>query len=108
MKAADTLTKNCLLILAAKGFYCWRQNNSAVFDATKKVYRSNSATKGIPDILGFHTQTGTFICVEIKVGKDSLSVHQKDFLQKAINANAFVFVIKTSDDIEKMVKQIKL
>lgn len=106
MQKANTLTSQCLLVLSAKGFYCWRQNNAAVFDATKKVYRSNSATKGIPDILGFNKTTGKFICVEIKVGKDKLSIYQNEFLTTAQKATCNVFVIKTTDDIEAMAKSL--
>ena len=106
MQKANALTNQCLLVLAAKGFYVWRQNNAAVFDATKKIYRSNSATKGIPDILGFNKTTGKFICVEIKVGKDKLSVFQQEFLTTAQKATAYTFVIKTTDDIEAMAKSL--
>lgn len=104
MQKANALTTQCLVVLAAKGFYCWRQNNAAVFDATKKVYRSNSATKGIPDILGFNKTTGKFICVEVKVGKDKLSMYQDEFLTTAKKATCHVFVVKTTDDIEAMSK----
>jgi Holliday junction resolvase len=63
------------------GFRVWRQNNNAVFDPKIKRFRKNSATKGIPDVIGYQKHTARFIAVEVKAGKDTLSPEQIEFLQ---------------------------
>lgn len=93
------LTKQTLRILDLAGFKVWRQNNAAVYDATKGIYRRGSATPGISDIIGFHRKTGQFIAVEIKTGKDRLSDEQRNFLSDVEKAGGVAFVVKTFDDV---------
>jgi hypothetical protein len=97
--SANDLTKETLKALTLKGFHVWRQNNVGVYDAKIKAYRANSATKGIPDIIGFHKRTGKFVCAEIKVGKDKMSDDQIAFMTAADSANCAWFVIKSINDI---------
>jgi Holliday junction resolvase len=98
--SANDLTKETLKALTLKGFHVWRQNNVGVYDAKIKAYRANSATKGIPDIIGFHKKTGRFVCAEIKVGKDKLSKEQIAFMDAAGAANCWYFLVKSMSDIE--------
>lgn len=104
-QTANSLTKETLRILDMCGFEAWRQNNAAVYDPVRKVHRSNSATPGIPDILGFDRKTGRFICCEIKSGKDKLSIEQKRFIDRVAASGAYGFVIRSTDDITAILKQ---
>lgn len=97
--SANNLTKQALRILDLKGFNCWRQNNGAVWDPVKKVFRRNSSTPGISDIIGYHRKTGQFLAVEIKSGKDRLTKEQKLFLENVEKAGGMALVIRTTDDI---------
>ena len=97
---ANALTAHALRILDLKGFHVWRQNNGGVYDPVKKVFRANSSTPGIPDILGFHRKTGVIIACEIKAGRDTLSDEQEAFLQAVRDAGGIALVIRTMDDIE--------
>jgi prolyl-tRNA synthetase len=105
--SANALTKSAIHYFSAKGFECWRNNNAAVWDKKNNCYRSNSAKKGVPDIIGYHKQTGVALWVEVKVGKDKLSTEQQQFLNDATKANCFVQVIRTIHDLENFFKTQK-
>lgn len=100
--SANDLTKQTLKILDLKGWFVWRQNNGGVYDPVKKIFRSNSSTPGISDIIGFHKKTGQFLACEIKVGKDKLSAAQEMFLNSVRKAGGVALVVRTSDDLEKL------
>lgn len=102
---ANALTKHTIRLLDLKGFNVWRQNNGGVYDPTNKVFRRNSSTPGISDIIGYHKKTGKFIAVEIKIGKDKLSPYQEQFLSGVNKAGGIGVVIKDMDELEKFAKQ---
>jgi hypothetical protein len=78
-----------------------------VYDEAKKCYRKNPQhLKGVPDVIGFHRKTGVFISVEIKAGKDKLSVAQIEFLKTVTRAKGLQFVIRNMDDLEAMNKEL--
>lgn len=104
--SANVLTQQVIKVLSMKNYHVWRQNNGAVYDPTLKKFRANSSTPGIPDVLGFNKSTGRFVCAEIKAGKDRLSKEQKEFMMTAAAAGCMTFVIKTSEDIENMIKAL--
>ncbi len=105
--SANVLTKQVVVFLMASGFHVWRQNNGGVFDPTKKVFRRNSSTPGISDILGYEKKTGKILAVEIKVGKDTLKPHQKEFLAGVDKAGGYAFVVRTLDDIKIINQKIQ-
>jgi hypothetical protein len=102
--SANDLTKNALRILDLKGYHVWRQNNGGVYDPTLKVFRANSSTRGVSDILGFHRKTGQFLACEVKAGKDQLRPEQELFLENVKKAGGLALVIRTNDDIENLNK----
>ena len=102
---ANTLTKQALRVLDLKGFYAWRQNSAGVYDVKKGVFRKNSATPGISDILGFHRKTGIIIACEIKAGNDRLSRDQEMFLDSVRRAGGIAIVVGTVDDLERFYKK---
>lgn len=97
---ANALTKQTIKILSLHGFNVWRQNNGGVYDPTKKAFRRNSSTPGVPDVIGYDKKTGVFVCAEIKAGKDKLSIFQERFINDVIRAGGSAFVIRTVDDID--------
>lgn len=99
---ANALTKQALRILDLRGFNVWRQNNAAVYDPVKKVFRANSATPGISDIIGYHRKTGRFIAVEIKAGKDKMSPQQQLFIDQVVRAGGIGVVLRNSDELEQL------
>ena len=96
----NKLTQYTIMILKLSGFNVWRQNNAAVYDPTKKVYRRNSSTPGIPDIIGYKKDTGVFVGVEVKVGKDKLSKDQVNFANALQDSGGWYWTVKTFDDAD--------
>lgn len=101
---ANALTKHTLRVLDLKGFHCWRQNNAGVYDPTLKVFRANSSTAGISDVIGFNRKSGQFIAAEIKAGKDKLSKEQGMFLNSVERSGGVALVIRSIDDLEQFLK----
>ena len=101
---ANTLTKHALKALDHIGYNVWRQNNGGIYDPSKKIFRQNSSTPGVSDILGYHKKTGVILAAEIKAGKDRLSEYQKRFLEGIEKAGGVAMVIRTMDDIENIYK----
>lgn len=85
----NALTKAVVQMLTLEGCKAWRQNNCAVYDPTRDVFRAGSATPGISDVLGYHRPTGRFVAVEIKTGADKLSPEQTSFLAEVRRAGGF-------------------
>ena len=103
----NKLTQYTIMVLRLSGFNVWRQNNGGVYDPVKKVYRRNSSTSGIPDIIGYKKDTGVFVGVEIKVGKDKLSNDQQLFSENLQKAGGWYWVVKTYEDAEKIADLFK-
>lgn len=97
--SANQLTQYALKVFRLAGYQCWRQNNGGVYDAKLGRYRSNSATPGVSDIIGFHRDTGKFLACEIKVGGDRLSTAQDEFLKAVLRAGGKALVVRHADDL---------
>ena len=101
---ANTLTKQALKALDHIGYNVRRQNNGGIYDPSKKIFRQNSSTPGISDILGYHRKTGVILAAEVKAGKDKLSEYQKRFLEGIEKSGGVAMVISTMEDIENIYK----
>jgi hypothetical protein len=86
MSKAGELTSAVLQLLHLYNFEAWRQNNLAV-RGRKFVGR-----KGVPDVIGFHRNTGEFIGVEVKAGKDRMSEHQKQFREVVAATTGGIYI----------------
>jgi len=115
---ANQLTKNVLTFLRCNGWEAWRNNVMGVFDSNKaakaivaqkpnthktaqgilkKCYRKSHERKGVSDVIGFNKKTGQFIAVEVKFGKDNLSIEQDFFLKAVKRSGGIAIVAKTYD-----------
>ncbi len=98
MSKANDLTKAIVNTLNACGFKAWRNNSTGVYDPIKKVFRSNACQlKGVPDVLAIIPTTGRFLGVEVKIGKDKLSIHQELFMEEANRKGALSLVATDYD-----------
>lgn len=101
--SANALTQQALRVLTLKGYVVWRQNNGAVWDPKKRLFRKNkSSLLGVPDILGYHKGTAVVIAAEIKAGKDKVSPEQERFLASVKASGGIALVIRNSDDLVKI------
>lgn len=127
---SNQLTKAILDFLSVNGFEVFRANVTGIFDATKaareiinlikgvlktrrlpnnkevrallsRCYRKTHERKGVSDIMGFEKKTGRFVAIEVKFGKDKLSIHQIDFLQRVSKNGGIAIVAKTFDQFVK-------
>jgi len=79
MTLTNAITTAILNYLNYSGHLAWRENNNAVYDPTRKVFRrSKSFTPlGIGDICFIEHGTGIHCEIEIKTGKDRQRINQK-------------------------------
>jgi len=77
-RESDVLSA-CLQFLALKGIFCWRSNNTPVYDTARKRYRAFRGLKGVADILGV-LPDGLFLAVEVKKPGGRRSIEQEAFL----------------------------
>ena len=116
MTRTNELTRSCITLLEAKGFYCWRSNNVpvSVIENGKRTFRKFNGKKGVSDILavacgrksdnGLHG-AGVIWCVEIK-NKDKQSEDQKEFQRQIEKRGGFyVLVRSTTDELLKRLKE---
>lgn len=93
-----------LKYLLGKGYFAWRNNNGAVWDAKNNIYRSNIYTpKGLPDILLIHKERyGQLWGIEVKQKKGRASADQL-LMQKRFHLNnAEYHVVKTLEEVKKL------
>ena len=97
--SANKITNSVLDYLNSTGFMAWRNNTMAVYDSKKQCYRRFNGLRGVGDILGIHKETGTFLSVEIKAGKDKLSVYQKKFIEDIEKHNGLACEVRQISDL---------
>lgn len=59
--------------------------------------KSPGSQRGVPDVIGFHKTTGTWIGVEVKIGRDRLSESQRSFLRGLNESGGEGFVARDYD-----------
>jgi len=101
---ANNLTKAVLNLINLSGFVAWRINSVGVFDPVKRIHRTSNQAKGLPDIIGI--VNGRFIGIEIKIGADRQSEHQKDREAEINKAGGLYWIIKDFDTFHKLFKEI--
>ena len=82
--------------------YYTRLNSTGVFDPTRKVFRKASPHQkhGIPDIMIIKDNEIIFIEVKSDIGKQS--EHQKDFQAICINNIIPYHIVRSLDDVIKI------
>lgn len=95
---SNELTAAVIKFLNYNGFKVWRQNNLAAQGRTFKGLR------GVPDVIGFKKVTGRFIGVEIKTGKDKLSLEQINFAIETLDASGYWFECR---DINSFIEEFE-
>jgi len=86
--------------LKIRGVFCWRQNNTPIYDAANKRYRAmpKHSMKGIPDILCV-LPGSRFIGIEVKMEGKYLAPDQRVF-HKACPGRCYV--VRSFQDIEEL------
>lgn len=94
-KPAQALTKAVRDYLGMNGWYVWKGGTGAVRLAGDRF--ACFGTKGASDL--FALKNGKLIAIEIKAGKDSLRIEQREFLNAIQLHGGFACVCRSLDDI---------
>lgn len=98
MKNEAALQTAILKWLNEKGYYCWRNNNGATYDAKFGGYRSSAyIKKGLGDIAVVLAPYGTLVFFEVKHpnGRGRVSVDQALVAQRIRNLGGHYFIVKS-------------
>lgn len=72
---ANELTKLIVAFIRVNGGFATRLNSTGVYRADIKRFVRNTQRRGMADVVG--TYQGRSLNIEVKIGRDSLSKHQK-------------------------------
>jgi hypothetical protein len=102
MKETD-IQNTILEYLQIKKIYCWRNNNTSMYDPTKKVFRAmpKHSIKGVSDILGI-LPNGKLLAIEVKKKGTYPSKEQKEFIQHINDNGGVAFVARSIEDVDKL------
>jgi hypothetical protein len=93
-KTANGLTNAIIYdIQHVRGGAAYRINNGATYDRAKNIYRAGVTKRGVPDIIG--VLDGRFIGIEVKIGTDRQSSHQREVEVEINAAGGVYFIAKT-------------
>jgi hypothetical protein len=93
---ANGLTKCVVAYAKLRGAFASRLNNTGIFRDGK--YTRSTARRGLPDVLV--TYKGQSLFVEIKVGKDRMSDHQRKVQEEQRQAGGNYVVIGTFEQFK--------
>lgn len=99
-ETANAITRN--IILAANvqpGCVAYRINNVGVWDAEKGVHRKGNTEKGLPDVILIYR--GRFYAIEVKAGKDKMSIEQLHRKFEIERAGGVYFEARSTDSFLK-------
>lgn len=97
MSEATILTSNVIDYVYRKGGYAWRASSTGIFDSSAGRWRA-AAKKGVSDVLAVYQ--GRAFAIEIKIGKDRLSLEQTGFLNNFAHAGGSWYVASYFDDFK--------
>lgn len=83
---AGMITKIAMLELERRNCFVWRSNNLTV------PGRKFVGLRGVPDICGFHKETGIAVYCEVKTKNDKLSEYQLNFMNRASLSNCLCLI----------------
>lgn len=99
-ESANRITANIIRSVNMQpGCIAYRVNNVGVWDAEKGVHRRGNTEKGLPDI--FACIRGRFVGIEVKAGKDRMSVEQKMRKAEIERAGGLYFEARSTDEFLK-------
>jgi hypothetical protein len=104
MRASKTqperLVQNKLInYLKVRGHFVFTVRNGATYDPTRKIYRSNTSTKGVSDIIGI-TASGQFLAIEVKTKTGRPTKEQLQFLSEIEARGGLAFIARSLDDLK--------
>ena len=89
---------------AVKGNVLTDAMMQAIIDEVlQKSWRKvDDTVRGVPDCIGYNKKNGKWIGVEIKIGTDSISEHQSDFMNDLMKAGGEMYVVRDFDKFQEL------
>ena len=103
MSQTNDTTRSILNFLFLSRVFAWRANVLPI-PVLGGGFRPGGKA-GTPDILGILPNTGRFLGVEVKTGRDRLRPEQIGFHKNARDAGALILVVKDFEDFLTQWKQ---
>lgn len=103
----SAVVEACLQLLKFRGCFAWRQNQgamAAVYKGKARLIRFAGVT-GISDIIGM-TPNGQFLSIECKVGRNTPTKEQTEFMERVRRAGGVALLVYSSDQLLKALKEI--
>lgn len=95
-ETANEITRNVIKRICNEvRAWAYRNNTTGIWDEAKGAYRKNAGQNGIPDVVG--CVRGYFVGVEVKAGKDRMSVDQLICRQDIERARGKYFIARSTD-----------
>jgi hypothetical protein len=88
--------------LKKAGVFCWRNNNTATYDAKLGIYRAFNGTKGVSDIIAV-LPGGQACFIEVKTPKGRQSPDQILFQKRVECLGARYVLARSVSDVEKVI-----
>ena len=97
----NKVQKEILAYLQSNGVFCWRNNNTAVYDAKLGMYRRFQGLKGVGDIIGI-LPDGRFLSVECKSKTGKASPDQLLFIKRCSHLGGVCIVANCVEDVAQI------
>lgn len=95
-ETANRITANIILVVnLTPQAVAYRINNVGVWDAAKGIHRAGNTEKGLPDVWACYK--GRFVVIEVKAGKDKLSIDQEKRKFEILKAGGVWFTAHSTD-----------
>jgi len=100
------IQKGIMDYLKMRGIMAWRQNSlsAPILDKYNRRHYIHTGMRGLPDIVILLPRIVLFC--EIKSEKGKLSPDQKEFFRKAKELGHLCEVVRSVDDVEKLLKYL--
>lgn len=95
-ETANKITANIIRVVnLTPQAVAYRINNVGVWDAAKGIHRAGNTEKGLPDVWACYK--GRFVVIEVKAGKDKLSIDQEKRKFEILKAGGVWFTAHSTD-----------
>lgn len=104
--SANALTRAILHLITIEGGFATRINSQGQFDPVRRIMRRGTTVPGMTDIVGVYKGFPLFI--EVKAGRDQLSLNQLDVQKRVEKAGGKWFCARDFDVFLKWFKALSL
>jgi len=101
-RESDVLSA-CLQYLELRRVFCWRSNNTPVYDSARKRYRAFRGLKGVSDILGV-LPSGLFLAIEVKKSGGKKSIEQEWFIEQVRQLGGVAICVRSVTELEEQLE----